>query len=104
MVKIVWTDFAINDLNEIGNFISENSVRYAEITVDKLFKSVEILVNNCFVGRVVPEFEDETIRELIRGNYRVVYRIVDDFRIDVITVNSCAKPIENSDAFLNDGL
>jgi toxin ParE1/3/4 len=90
MVKIIWTDSAIQDLKDIGDFIAKDSVRYAEITVDKLFYSVNILEHHPFAGKITPEFEDETIRELIRGNYRIVYQIINDFRIDILTVNNCA--------------
>ena len=43
MVKVVWTDNAIFDLDSIGNFISKDSVRYAEITVLELFESADVL-------------------------------------------------------------
>ena len=43
MVKIIWTDSAILDLDDIGNYIAKDSVRYAEITVERLFNSVDIL-------------------------------------------------------------
>lgn len=45
---------------------------------------------------MVPEFENDRIRELIRGNYRIVFHIVDDFRIDVVTVHNCARLIDNT--------
>ena len=102
MVKIIWTDSAIQDLNDIGDFIAKDSVRYAEITVDKLFYSVNILEQHPFAGKITPEFEDETIRELIRGNYRIVYQIINDFRVDILTVNNCARLITNSSAFSED--
>jgi toxin ParE1/3/4 len=62
MVKIIWTDSAIQDLNDIGEYISKNSIRYAEITVDKLFNEVTILEQYPYAGKITPEFEDETIR------------------------------------------
>ena len=40
---------------------------------------------------MVPEFENELLRELIRGNYRIVYHIVDDLRIDIITIHNCSR-------------
>ena len=43
MVKVIWTDNALVDLNDIGDYIAKDSVRYAEITVHKLFSRVEIL-------------------------------------------------------------
>ena len=43
MVEIIWTEYAIQDLNDIGEYIAKDSGRYSEITVDKLFYSVDIL-------------------------------------------------------------
>jgi toxin ParE1/3/4 len=40
---------------------------------------------------MVPEFEENNIRELIRGNYRIVYKIIHDYRIDILTVNNCQR-------------
>ena len=43
MVQIIWTDNAIQYLNDIGDYIAKDSVRYAEITVIDLFSSTDIL-------------------------------------------------------------
>jgi hypothetical protein len=51
---------------------------------------------------MVSEFEDETIRELMKGNYRIVYQVIDDFRIDVLMVNNFARLIKNNSAFFED--
>ena len=72
MVKVNWTQNAIQDLNDIGDSISKDSIRYSELTVEKLFNSVEILEQHPYAGKMVLEFDDETLRELIRGNYRIV--------------------------------
>ena len=42
MVQIIWTDSALQDLNDIGEYIAKDSIRYAEITVVRLFESVDI--------------------------------------------------------------
>lgn len=96
MVKIVWTDSAIKDLDDIGEYISKNSIRYAEITVLKLFESVDILENNPRIGIIVHEFDNENIRQIIEGSYRIVYYIIDDYRIDILTVHNCARLISNA--------
>jgi toxin ParE1/3/4 len=96
MVKVIWTDSAIQDLNDIGDYIAKDSVRYAEITVEKLFNSVDILEEYPHAGKMVPEFEEESLRELIGGNYRIVYQIIDEFRIDILTVHNCARLIGNA--------
>lgn len=96
MVKVVWTDSAIFDLDDIGEYIAKDSERYAQLTIEKLFNSVDILEKHPRAGKKVPEFQNDKIRELIRGNYRIVYHIVDEFRIDIITVHNCARLIDNT--------
>lgn len=98
MVKIVWTDNAINDLNDIGDYIAKDSVRYAEITVLELFESVDILEEHPKAGPMVPEFEDEAFRQIIRGSYRIVYRIVDEYSIHILTVHHSSRLLSNSKA------
>lgn len=99
MVKVVWTDSAILDLDAIGEYIAKDSIRYAEITVTELFESVDILEEFPQSGSIVPEFNNQKIRQLVRGNYRIVYLIFDEFRIDILTVNNCARLISNNQHF-----
>jgi addiction module RelE/StbE family toxin len=99
MVKINWTNFALQDLNEIADFISKDSVRYAQMTVKYLFESPTLLKTHPKAGRIVPEFKEENLRELIGGSYRIVYRIVDKNRIDILTVHHSARLFKNSPLF-----
>jgi len=94
MVKIRWTNFALENLIVIGDYIEMDSHFYAQRVVDQLFNSVDILENNPFSGRIVPEFNDITIRELIRGNYRIVYKIFSAYDIDIVTVHHSARLLE----------
>jgi addiction module RelE/StbE family toxin len=96
MDKVVWTDNAIRDLNDIGDYISKDSEKYAQLTVNRLFDSVDILEFYPLAGKIVPEYNDLSIREIIKGNYRIVYQIVDENRIDILTVHNCARLIENT--------
>ena len=96
MVKVVWTDLAIQDLDDIGEFIAKDSERYAKAVIQNLFESTELLESHPKAGRVVPEFENKNIRELIRGSYRIVYRIVDTSRIDILTVHHSARLMKRS--------
>ena len=91
MVKIGWTDQAIQDLIDIGEYISNDSERYAREVVQSLFESVCLLKSHPKAGRIVPEYRRPYLRELISGSYRVVYRIVDAYRIDILTVHHSAR-------------
>ena len=96
MVKIVWTDSAIYDLNDIGEYISKDSVKYAELTVERLFNAVDIVEDFPDAGKMVIELNDESIRELIRGSYRIVYRKKSIDRIDILTVHNSARMLGNT--------
>ena len=91
MVKVVWSDAALMDLDDIGNYIAKDSIRYAQLTVKRLFNSVDILEKNPSIGKELQEFDNEKIRELIRFNYRIVYFLVDEYRIDILTVHRCER-------------
>ena len=95
MVRVEWTDIAIEDMNSIGEYIGKDSLKYAKIVVKNLFASTNILKQHPRIGRIVPEFNTPIIRELIRGNYRIIYRIVDEKHIDILTVRHSARLLFN---------
>ncbi|MBP6431688.1 MAG: type II toxin-antitoxin system RelE/ParE family toxin [Ferruginibacter sp.] len=90
MVTIIWTEFALDDLNEIHTYISKDSKFYADRYVDKLILRVEQLILNPKSGRVVPEFNIENIRELIEGNYRIIYKLDFD-SVSIVRVHHAAR-------------
>ncbi len=99
MVEINWTNAALSDLNEIGEYIAKDSIRYAELTVSTLYDAVEILKGQPFLGNMVEEFRMESLRQLIKGDYRIIYRIVNKARIDILTVHHCSRLIHNTYPF-----
>lgn len=77
MVRITWTQRALRDLREIYDFIAMDSPRYAQIQVEKIQESVPILATFPFMGRQVPEFPHLPYREILVGNYRILYRVTE---------------------------
>ena len=96
MVKVIWTESAIADLNDIGEYIAKDSIRYAELTVTNLFDSTDILETHPKAGKKVPEVNDESFRELIRGSYRIIYNVVDELRIEILTVHRSSRLLGNT--------
>jgi addiction module RelE/StbE family toxin len=90
MVKIIWTEFAIEDLRSIHEYISKDSKVYADRVIDKIITRVDQLESFPKSGRVVPEFDNEVIRELIQGNYRIIYKIATT-QISVIRIHHSAR-------------
>lgn len=95
MAEVTWSDSALQDLNDIGEYISKDSERYAGITVNQLFTAPDILENHPKAGRMVPEFEIVSIRELIQGNYRIVYQLVGEQSIQILAVHHSARLLGN---------
>lgn len=91
MVKIVWTELSTRDLKEIFDYIAENSLCYASITTNKIYHRVQMIADNPFLGRIVNEFNVESIRELIEGNYRIIYKIKSDHQVDILRIYHSAR-------------
>jgi toxin ParE1/3/4 len=49
------------------------------------------LIDHPEAGRVVPEFENELIRELIEGSYRIIYKINSITEIGIVRVHHSAR-------------
>ncbi len=74
-MKIDWSDRAVADLAEIRDYIAEDSETNAIALLERLFAAVENLEIFPDQGRRVPEAPElPELRELLAGNYRVIYR------------------------------
>ncbi|MBL4676564.1 MAG: type II toxin-antitoxin system RelE/ParE family toxin [Mucilaginibacter sp.] len=91
MVEINWTPVAISDLQGIYDYIAEDSITYAGRFIDKLIARVDILGTHPESGRIVPEFDNPSLRELIEGSYRIIYRIVDMQKVQIIRIHHSAR-------------
>jgi toxin ParE1/3/4 len=84
---------AIDDLRSIHDYISKDSILYADRFVDKIINRVSQLENFPKSGRVVPEFDSPLIRALIEGNYRIVYKISSD-QVAIVRVHHSARQLK----------
>ena len=72
--EIVWTSRAREDVRRIYDYIAADSARYAQVQVQTIQSVVASLAEFPSLGRSVPEFPGLPYREIIVGNYRVLYR------------------------------
>ena len=75
MVKIIWTEPALDDIFSIMEFIAKDSVYYADVTAKGILAAPKRIKKFPLSGRIVPEFCDTAIREIIYGSYRIIYKI-----------------------------
>ena len=90
MTQLIWTRRAIEDVQAIRQFISQDSPHYAQLVTQRLIAAVERLPALPQSGRIVPEINDPTIREVIQGSYRIVYRLI-RAEIHIVTVHHAAR-------------
>ena len=93
MAQIKWTILALQDLKNIYNYINKDSPKYAKIQVIKIRVRTNILKTNPLSGRAIPEYGNESFRELIEGNYRIIYKLISKTRIDIITIHHSARDL-----------
>ncbi len=73
--RIIWSEEAWSDLESIIEYISKDSEYYAVNFVNKIIDTVEILEIFPEAGRIVPEYNNPQLREIIYKNYRIVYKV-----------------------------
>ena len=86
MVRLVWTELSISDLKDIFDYICRDSVLYAKR---------QVLKTNQSAGRILPELEQSEIRELIEGHYRIIYKIIDNNKVAILTIHHTSRDLDS---------
>ena len=84
-MKIIWSPLAIDRASEIAEYIARDKPSAAEKWINTVFSKVEQLISSPEIGRVVPEIRNDRFKELIYGNYRIIYRI-EKTQISIFTI------------------
>ena len=84
-MKIIWSPLALDRVYDIALHISEDKINAAEKWVTSIFERVSTLETFPKSGRVVPELGKESIREVLFGDYRIVYRLLPD-EVQILTI------------------
>ena len=92
--KIRWSPRAASNFEDICNYIARDSEFYAAIFAKKINAIIESIPQFPKAGRIVPEYEDKNLREKIYENYRIVYRLKEEF-IEIVVICHGAKPMDN---------
>ena len=76
MARIIWTHPALDDLDQIAEYIALDKAGPAKKLVQSVFKRVELLADSPKSGRIPPELPKGQVREVIVGPCRIFYRVV----------------------------
>jgi toxin ParE1/3/4 len=96
MARIDWSARASDELDQIGEFVARDSVRLAQALVKRLLSATWQLEAFPRSGRVVPEFDQVDLREIIVQSYRIVYRVRED-TVEILTVRHGARLLRPND-------
>jgi plasmid stabilization system protein ParE len=84
-MRIEWSNVARDDLDDLVRYISRDSAFYARRFGEKIVLATRRLRDFPESGRMIPEAEDKTLREIIVQGYRVMYRLDAD-RVLILAV------------------
>jgi toxin ParE1/3/4 len=97
MVKIIWTQRSLTDLKSIADYISQDSIKYASLTIERIINVTLYLETNPRIGRMVPEMgAKDKFREIIHGNYRIIYKITSSLTVHILTVHHSSKRLRQT--------
>ena len=83
---IGFAESALRDLEEVKAWYAEQGVPGIGIRlVEEVFQRVRALADHPDMGRVIPEFDQPFLRELIHPPFRIVYRR-DPERVRIVRV------------------
>jgi len=96
MASIIWTENALNDIDNIASYISKDSEFYAKQFVKKLISTTLKLESFPEIGKTIRELPQSDYREIIYKKYRIIYR-AQAGKVYIITVHHSARLLENND-------
>jgi len=92
--KLEWSEEALEDIESIATYIEKDSPIYAKSVVSKFFEKAELLQEFSEIGRMVPELNDEAIREIFVYSYRLIYK-VEETRVLLVAVVHGKRLLDN---------
>lgn len=95
MVQIKWLKEAKKDLKEVFEYIALDSKRYAQLQIENIVSKTKILKDPNFTrsGKLVKELGREDVRELVEGNYRIIYKIIEEDLVHILLIHHSARDL-----------
>jgi toxin ParE1/3/4 len=84
-MRIRWSEQARQDLKSIAAYIAKDNPSASRRWIARLRQRAKTVLPFPYAGRRVPELDQDDIREVLLGNYRIVYQIYPS-TIEIVTV------------------
>ena len=95
MATVNWTYQALSDMADIAEYHDQKSEKYSSFLTSQFFERGEQLESFPYLGRVVPESNVKSIREIIVENYRIIYAVSSSDKIDILAIRHTSRPLTN---------
>jgi plasmid stabilization system protein ParE len=95
-VKVIWSPLAVEQTRDIAFYIAQDKPSVAKQWAEDIFASVDQLTDFPKSGRIVPEIKKDTIREIVQGNYRIIYKI-HQTQISILLVKSYRQKLSRDE-------
>lgn len=93
--KVIWSPPALRELEAIGDYIAQDSVGYSISFVEEILHTASTLSLFPQRGRVVPEFHEQTLREVFVKRYRLIYGI-SEHTVDIVAIIHMSRDFLNA--------
>lgn len=98
-MQIILKQDAEEDIENIKNYISKDSIYYANKTANEIINKTEYLLMFPYMGRKIPEYNNINFRELIYKSYRILYKV--NSNIYILNIFHHSRDILNSINIIN---
>lgn len=99
--KVVYLKLAIDDLSSIYKYISQDSVKYARLEIQKIKAFTESLKKNPLKGKYYKVIKNAEVRSAVFKHYIIFYTI-NDVQVNILTIHHHARSITNNAAFTDE--
>ena len=94
-MKIIWSPLALEKLEATAKHIALDKASAADKWVNDIFDRADLLASQPEIGREVPELLGLSYREVIFGNYRIIYKV--ESEIKILTLRSSRQLLSSDD-------
>lgn len=95
MATVIWSENASDDVEKLAEYLAQKSPVAAARLVEMLYAKTDLLETFPRMGRVVPEFNEDAIREIIAPPYRILYELLDE---DLILIQKVFHSSQNPES------
>lgn len=74
-MKIIISNRAQLNLEQIFLYIANDSLKYAIKTINDIYSLIYKLDSYPYIGKYIPEFNNKQYKKLIYKSYRIIYEI-----------------------------